>query len=100
MQNIKRLTKEQANKVFDILVEYGARSDDRYSFISYLSEQHENHEFRFRGIFGFGGKFRLNGYSGFQADYYPESHTVELDLKMVELKKKLKTLYNEMFNNV
>lgn len=100
MKNVKFLTEEQANKVFDILVEYGANKIDRYSFISYLSKQHGNHEFRFRGIFGFGGKFRLNDYSGFQADYYPENYTPELDIKMVELEARLKTLYKEMFENV
>lgn len=100
MKNVKSLTEDQGHKVFDILSEYGAHPDDRYSFVSYLSEQHGNHEFRFRGIFGFGGKFRLNGYSGFQADYYPENHTPELDIKMVELRARLKTIYKEMFENV
>jgi hypothetical protein len=49
------MTEEQANAVFDVLVERaGAREDMRDEFVFHLTRGCE--EFRFQGALGFGGK--------------------------------------------
>jgi len=72
----------------------GAHEGQREEFRSYV----ENHpkefpfEFRFQGLFGFGGKLRLRkGY--FQADYYPEDKTEDREKKLEVLNHNLARLY-------
>lgn len=91
-----KLTTEQANKVWDLLVQgYGAQESDRSSFVEYLTTPDSYHEFRFMGIFGFGGKLRLSSYHGLTADYYWESETHYLNHKMRALNDKLEKLWTE-----
>lgn len=91
-----KLTKEQANKVWDLLVrDCGAHEPNRGSFVEYLTEDNSGHEYRFRGIFGHGGKLRLRPYHGLTADYYRESETPEKDIKMRALNTKLQMLWTE-----
>jgi hypothetical protein len=60
------LTPEQANAVFDILVEHaGARETMRPYFVSSQTSEFCS-EFRFGGLLGGGGKFWRN--TGFRAD--------------------------------
>jgi hypothetical protein len=76
-------------KVYDLLVQYGARENDRDAFIRYmLDDSRSQHEWRFCGIFGFGGKCR-RGPRGVSVDYYPEDHTKALDRKCAELNAKI-----------
>ena len=51
-------------------------------------ETRSPHEWRFCGVFGFGGKCRT-GLRGVRVDYYPEDHTKTLDQKCAELNDKI-----------
>lgn len=89
------LTHEQANKVYDLLVCYGATPTKR-EYLLYLCEDHPwGYEFRFMGIFGRGGELLFNSYDGLRANYYPEDRTPELDQKMETLNQELKEFWNE-----
>jgi len=89
------LTNEQATKVFGLLVrDYGASRDQWYGFRDYFTQTcFHGHEYRFMGIFGIGGKLRLDTYSGLRADYYRESETPELNQKMETLNLELKKMW-------
>lgn len=71
------LTKEQAEKVFDIIVKYGAKPNLKDYFVDYVTKPTSAHkEFRFMGEFGGGGKLYvtfLKVYAGF----YREDSTPE-----------------------
>lgn len=62
---MRKITGEQADKAYDILVQHaGARDkpDDRTSFVwSMTDAKHHCYEYRFGGSLGFGGKFRNDG---------------------------------------
>lgn len=87
----------QANQVWDLLeAEYGAGSDPwtRRSFVDYLTRgDTSGHEFRFMGIFGPGGKLRLNNYDGLYVTYYPESETPERKAKAAILNAQLQGMW-------
>lgn len=98
-----RLTEEQANKVYDVLVELGGAIDryderlggfyDRNNFIyHHTKEDHPCAEFRFQGHFGFGGKYRAPNN---RISYYPENHTKELD----KLRKQINIKLHEIIPN-
>nr|WP_221374497.1 hypothetical protein [Actinoplanes polyasparticus] len=80
------LTSEQANAVYDILVEHcGADDSDgphllmtsRGEFIFHQTDRVER-EYRFQGALGFGGKFRRGGWSDrWSVDCYSEDLTAE-----------------------
>lgn len=81
---MRALTKEQANKVYDILESTcQAYPGDRDSFVyEYTSEDryHLSDEWRFSGALGFGGKFR---FPRMTVDCYQEDETPER-LAMIE----------------
>lgn len=81
---------EFANQIYDLLVEYGAREEDRKMFV-YHAERGGFSEWRFQGIFGFGGKFR-NYSNKWYVDYYKEDQTPERDKAEKELTDKLEAL--------
>ncbi|MCK5641158.1 MAG: hypothetical protein KAJ19_10185 [Gammaproteobacteria bacterium] len=82
------MTTEQANAVFDILVEdCGACEDERGSFVHYFTTGGQ--EYRFRGMLGFGGKFRPKTMS---VDYYPEDKTPERERIQATVNRKLAKL--------
>lgn len=72
--DVKLLTEERANKIFDILVaEAGASENDRDDFVyHHCIDKDGCREYRFQGKLGFGGKYRStwNGVT-----YYPEDET-------------------------
>jgi hypothetical protein len=74
---LRSLTETEANKVWDILVEHaGASESERDGFVAYLaSDVHYGHEYRFQGIFGFGGKLHYYRGSPPYVDSYPEDFT-------------------------
>lgn len=82
----EKLSKDKANKVYNLLVSIGgAREEERSDFIyHHCDSKYGCMEWRFCGKFGFGGKYRStwNGVT-----YYPEDETAE----KIELKKKLDT---------
>lgn len=91
------ITKEQANKVYNILVDMGGALDrfderlgghyDRNDFIyNVTKEKYPATEWRFQGHFGFGGKYYP---SQNRIGYYPENRTDELDELLNEINNKL-----------
>lgn len=96
-----KLTTEVAEEVWNLLVrDYGANPHNQDSFVGYLTKEESGfpHEYRFGGIFGMGGKLRLNSHRGLSADYYHESRTHHLDRKMEELNAKLHEIWNRTRN--
>lgn len=89
--DVKHLTEERANAIYDILVsEAGAIESERNDFIyHHCNDKYGCREWRFQGKLGFGGKYRStwNGVT-----YYPEDETDE----MVEIKRKV----NELLKNI
>lgn len=96
-------SREQAHKVYDILVELGGALDrkdetyggyyDRNEFIyAHMKDNYPATEWRFQGHFGFGGKYRIDRN---QIDYYPENHTDELNALRDEINKKLQEALEE-----
>ena len=86
--NGKRLSFDFANKVYDILVKHaGAYEQIRTHFIYvHCEDKYTCGEFRFQGLFGFGGKYRSETN---RIDYYPENHTKKLDKLEVKINKLL-----------
>jgi len=98
--NGKRLTAEFANKVYDILVKEGGASESMRDNFIYchtgiwpgISEDKSLEgwspcwEYRFGGLFGFGGKYwsERNAIS-----YYQENHTKKLDKLEAKVNKLL-----------
>jgi hypothetical protein len=86
MSNI--ITRDKANKVYDLLVSIGGASEDEtFDFIYHHCESEFGcSEWRFRGKLGFGGKYRStwNGVT-----YYPEDETPEMARIKAELDERL-----------
>lgn len=82
------MTKEKANKVYDLLVSIGgAYEPDRDSFLYFHTEyKYETSEWRFSGKLGFGGKYRKATNS---VDCYREDATPERVKLMNELNEAL-----------
>lgn len=76
---LHHLTDDQANEVWDVLVELaGANERDRDTFVRYLtSPEPFGQEYRFIGVLGFGGKLHFNTFRGARVSCYPEHHTPE-----------------------
>lgn len=72
MTALEPLTPEQANAVYDVLVEHaGASEDGRDDFVFLQTEEVVN-EYRFMGRLGFGGKF-WNYHGRWYVTAYPEA---------------------------
>ena len=93
-----KLKQEFYDRVYTILIEYGSSRTMREPFILYhIDESIDYHEWRFSGMFGFGGKYRKQ-YNAI--DYYSEDRTDDRDKLMNEVNEKLKQLkteYKEVF---
>lgn len=85
----QRLTEEFANKVYDILVKEAGATDhqwSRYMFVQSHISTEPCWEYRFQGVFGFGGKYHsLNNI----VTYYVEDHTKRLDKRLIKVNKLL-----------
>lgn len=69
----KRIDRELAGKVYDVLMETcSAPACERESFIDHYINPTPSSEWRFCGALGFGGKFRS---PAFRVDCYPEDET-------------------------
>lgn len=87
------LTKSQANRVFDILVEHcGAQEGMRDDFVR--TETNGCTEFRFGGSLGFGGKFWNDG-SRLYITNYREDETPERNEAMKNANQALSDLVSE-----
>lgn len=82
------MTEARANSIYDLLVEYGAGESMRKSFVYHHCKEEKEmcREWRFQGVFGFGGKYysREN-----RICYYKEDWSDSLDAKKEELNEKL-----------
>lgn len=82
------MTENQANKIYDLLVLMGgANESEREMFIHHHCKgKYLTNEFRFRGKFGFGGKYRrLTN----KVTYYREDETPNLAALAKEINTKL-----------
>lgn len=77
---MKRFTKEQANRVYDVLVKYtGATEADRNDFVYHHTDaEHTCNEYRFCGHLGFGGKYwsQSNNVTCYQEDMTNERRII------------------------
>jgi len=96
------MTKEMANKVYDVLVEEcGANDSDmwRDMFVSHHIKDDclwgGVSEWRFQGLLGFGGKFWICTSRGWDVNYYREDATHERDQMMRKANERLDALYKE-----
>ena len=94
----RRLTPEQANAAYDVLVECAGADDkswSRESFIWHISECHRPaSEYRFGGLLGYGGKLR-NNRCGIYVDCYPEHETAERLATIERTNVRLAALFGE-----
>jgi len=91
------INSKAANKIYDLLVqECGAIEYWRDHFIQCQSEGCK--EFRFQGIFGFGGKFWDND-NRWYINCYPENMTPQLQAKIDEVNLILKKMKEEEDGN-
>jgi hypothetical protein len=75
MDDANTLTFQQANDVYEILVEHAGEVEDDYSYESFVHSQTTRFvgEYRFMGALGFGGKFRRSTYDDvWYVDCYSE----------------------------
>ena len=82
------------DNVYSILVEYAKAPEHmRENFITspFENQQYPCDEWRFCGVFGFGGKYRRQTNS---VDYYSEDQSPKLD----KLEKRINTLLKELHN--
>lgn len=86
-----KMTKDLANKIYDVLVhDGGAVEDMRTSFIYHHSDSKEGcDEWRIIGKLGFGGKYRSK-YN--KVDCYTEDETTQRIELIKEINKKLAQL--------
>lgn len=104
---MRKITREQANAAYDILVKNcRAKNDDglRFGFVSAVAHLvHPADKYRFQGSLGFGGKFRNNGNRDDvpHVDCYPKDET-PARLKAVEATSStfLLSLRNGIYNQI
>jgi hypothetical protein len=87
--NGKRLTAEFANKVYDILVKEGGACEsmrDNFIVCHNPSNKFLCWEYRFQGLFGFGGKYWSERNA---INYYQEDQTKKLDKLEAKVNKLL-----------
>jgi hypothetical protein len=99
---MSKLTVEQAHQVFEILIvtcgaERGSFGFGEFSFVRYLSEEHNFHEFRFMGSLGYGGKLYYSA-GRLRVACYPENRTPARDRAIKLANSKLGQLQQEWGN--
>lgn len=79
----RRLTVEESNALFDVVVEVcGARESMRSQWLAYTARENPGDsglEFRFQGNLGFGGKLNYDGFRPAYVSYYSENRNAERD---------------------
>jgi hypothetical protein len=87
------MSDEVYNKIYDVLVKYGAREENRLSFVQDMNVAGPSGiEWRFCGVFGFGGKFRKDSDGSMWVTMYAEDRTEERDKLLSELNKEIQEL--------
>ena len=85
------------NEIYDLLVEIGAKEDEREYFIR--SMESGSREYRFRGKLGRGGKFHNFSRAPFCVTGYYEDMTEELENIIIETNRKLGRIYENQRTN-
>jgi hypothetical protein len=89
------VTPDEASLIFDALVDTcGARESRREDFIHYLSQDQKNHEYRFQGFLGFGGKL-YHQWDELWVGCYPE----DMDKVKQSMIHEAHTRIEEIFQN-
>jgi hypothetical protein len=91
---MNRISQDVAERIWRILVEEcGNRDDlrDKHSFMHYLATENSNHEWRFQGLLGFGGKFH-NNCGRWWISCYPEDRTDKRDEMIRKANEEVKVL--------
>ena len=97
---MRKLTPEQAEAAYDVLVKHaGASSDlaDKWAFVrNVVDDRFPCWEYRFCGSLGMGGKFRNNGNQNNtpHVDCYQESLTPEREAVIAATNSALAELFN------
>jgi len=92
---MNKITKEWANKIYDILADSCEASDNPRARSSFVYAQGNGClEYRFCGVFGFGEKFWDNN-GRWYVDYYQEHHTEERAEAQRAANKELAALHQE-----
>lgn len=87
-----KLTEDQANAVYDILVQYCGASSDEHDQYSFMYHQTTGcREYRFMGNLGFGGRF-WNLLREWSVNCYTEDVNPERQVMIDEANKALKGL--------
>ena len=73
----KIITPEIANAVWNVLCLAGANESERETWLAYAIGRKDVPEYRFRGVFGLGGKVRQQNGGYWHVLYYPEDKTPE-----------------------
>lgn len=90
------MTREQSDAVYDILVAVCYAPDDDLARSSFAAMMAQGCcEYRFCGIFGFGGKFWIGD---FAVNYYREDATTKLDRIQDDANAKLAALRQSWVN--
>ena len=89
-------------RAWDLLVEHAGASRDPYQkdiFVhAYCQREHKAYEYRFGGVFGFGGKFWRND-RRFYVSYYQEDETPKMRVAEAKVNALLAALAEELHPN-
>jgi len=92
------MTEEKINKIYDILVKYGAIEDNRLSFVQDMNVVGTSGiEWRFCGVFGYGGKFHKYSDGSMCVTMYSEDVTLERETCREMINKEIQELQESMF---
>lgn len=80
------MNEETANKIYDVLVQLGGAYEKNREMFLHAHLKGDIREYRFQGVFGFGGKYRVKTN---RIDYYSEDHTKPLDLLREHINEEL-----------
>lgn len=87
------MNEQQANKVYDILVQHAGEQESGYSRNDFVYHQTQGFvsEYRFQGGLGFGGKIYREA-RGFRVSCYPEDRNAKRIAMIYETNKALAEL--------
>jgi hypothetical protein len=84
------VTETQTNAIYDLLIQYGAPSHE-YDRMGFLAHWPACREYRFCGVFGFGGKVWANCGEVY-VSYYQEDKTPEREAALQKLNESLRAI--------
>lgn len=91
----KPLSKEECNKIYDVLIGAGASDSERQSFIYHFTSNNPPHEWRFSGYLGFGGKL---WYTDEEKPCYINCYSEHMNKKSIKIIEHVNAELEEIFN--